>query len=161
MNIWDPRSLTLRRRGESTPRTATRDPPEYPDDSVLSWHSSDQLLDPQHVLARSPDEFEDCSDMEPLYPLQYDPSILHPPQVTSWGIALRTNALQTVAGSRREIHHHWRPGRSFPVGSPNDSRPVAWRGNFEDLPSVLLLVQSRPARYTYRWERVTERMCRR
>lgn len=36
---------------------------------------------------------------------------------------------------------------------------VAWRGNFEDLPSVLLLVQSRPARYSYRWERVIERMC--
>lgn len=31
---------------------------------------------------------------------------------------------------------------------------VAWRGNFEDLPSVLLLVQSRPARYSYRLERV-------
>lgn len=36
---------------------------------------------------------------------------------------------------------------------------VAWRGNFEDLPSVLLLVQSRPGRYSYRLERVTERMC--
>lgn len=94
--------------------------------------------------------------MEPLYPLQHDPPILHPPQVTSWGIALRTNACKLWPNHEEK----------FITISGQDHRflwalriTVAWRGNFEDLPSVLLLVQSRPARYSYRLERVIDRMC--
>lgn len=89
--------------------------------------------------------------MEPLSPLQHDPPMFHPPQVTSWGIALRTNAC-TVWPNH---------GEKFITIGGQDHRflwalriTVAWRGNFEDLPSVLLWCKA-----VQRLERVIERMC--
>lgn len=120
---------------------------KYPDDSVFSWKSRDRRYQPQHVLASSPDDFHGCSKMKPYSLLKYEPPMFSPPQVTSWGIALRANA------------HKLRPkdGQySFTIDGRSHQflwalrMMVAWRGNFEELPSVLLLVQNGPARYGYR-----------
>ncbi|KAF2158962.1 hypothetical protein M409DRAFT_61230 [Zasmidium cellare ATCC 36951] len=119
---------------------------KYPDDSILSW-ATKHCHGPENVLARSPDDFQGCLHMQPVSLLRRDPPMFSPPRVTSWGIELRANA------------HKLRPlpeYRSINVDNQQHRflwalrMMVAWKGQFEELPCILILAQSHPARYNYR-----------
>lgn len=119
---------------------------KHPDDSILSW-TSKYCHGPENVLARSPDDFQGCLHTQPVSLLHRDPPTFSPTRVTSWGTELRANA-----------HKLWPLPECRSISVNNQQHRflwalrmmVGWEGRFEELPCILILAQSRPARYNYR-----------
>lgn len=67
---------------------------KYPEESILAWQEIPRSLVP--VLAKSPNDFEQCLNMQPngewLIDQDPDPRRENPPGATSWVIELRANA---------------------------------------------------------------------
>ena len=121
---------------------------KYPDESILAWPPT--IAGPHHVLATSPDDFEDCKNFileeQQAYmgeQLDRDPRRENPPRATSWGIEIRANA--------RKLE----PRTSIVVGGQDQmflwavTLTTAWCGRIQELPCTIVLVRSGPAPYSY------------
>jgi len=127
---------------------------KFSDESIFAWQSPSETPDqPRLCLARSPDYFLCCRNMQPTMNRQsrnfgsayVQARFKDPPRPTSWGIKIQADAFR--------LNPRWQPliiaGRrhQFLFAVP---LVCVWERGIRALPCTIVLVQDGPAPFSYR-----------